>query len=50
MDFCNASAKEKCIRLVCEKLTVFPYGQYISGIVVKYGFKSILCYEIEVGI
>jgi len=21
----------KCIRLVCEKLTIFPYGQYIIG-------------------
>jgi len=29
---------EKCIRLVCEKLTVFLYGQYIVGIYVSYAF------------
>jgi len=34
---------------VCEKLTIFPYGQYINGIVIKSGFKNVLCYKIEVG-
>ena len=29
---------EKCIRLVCEKLTVFPYGQDIIGNVVSLAF------------
>jgi len=30
---------EKCIRLVCEKLTIFPYGQYIVGICVSLAFQ-----------
>jgi len=29
---------EKCIRLVREKLTIFPYGQYIVGIYVSLAF------------
>jgi len=29
---------EKCIRLVCENLTIFPYGQYIVGIYVSLAF------------
>jgi len=29
---------EKCIRLVCEKLIIFPYGQYIVGISVSLAF------------
>jgi len=29
---------EKCIRLVCEKLTIFPYGQDIVGNVVLLAF------------
>jgi len=31
---------EKCIRLVCEKLTLFPYGQDIVGNVVLLAFWS----------
>ena len=29
---------EKCIRIVCEKLTIFPYGQDIVGKVVLLAF------------
>jgi len=29
---------ETCIRLVCEKLTIFPYGQDIVGNVVLFTF------------
>jgi len=29
---------EKSIRLVCEKLRIFPYGQYIVGIYVSLAF------------
>ena len=29
---------EKCIRLVCEKLTIFPYGRDIVGNVVLLAF------------
>ena len=29
---------EKCIQLVCEKLTIFPYGQDIVGNVVLLAF------------
>jgi len=36
--------------LVCEKFTIFPYGQCIDGIVIKCVLKNVLCYEIEVGI
>ena len=35
---------EKCIRLVREKLIIFPYGQYIVGICV-----DIVRFKIEVG-
>jgi len=40
------------LRLVCEKLTIFPYGQYTNanGLVIYCGFKNLLCYKIEVGI
>jgi len=31
--------KEKCIRLVREKLTVFPYGQYTIGIYISLTFR-----------
>jgi len=34
----DALFAEKCIRLVCEKLTIFPYGQYIVGIYVSLAF------------
>jgi len=37
--------KQKCIQLVREKLTLFPYRQYINRIVINCS-----CYEIEVGI
>jgi len=30
----NGQTAEKCIRLVCEKLRIFPYGQCIIGNVV----------------
>jgi len=30
--------KQKCIWLVREKLTIFPHGQYINGIVVYSSF------------
>jgi len=30
---------EKCIQLVCEKLTIFPYGQYIVGIYVSFALR-----------
>jgi len=43
------SAKEKRIRLVCEKFIIFSYRQYISGIVITRGFKNIPFYKIEVG-
>ena len=36
--------------MLCEKLTPFPFGQYIVGIVIKCGFKNLLCSEIKVGI
>jgi len=29
---------QKCIRLVCEKLIIFPYGQYIIGMYVSLAF------------
>jgi len=29
----------KCIRIVCEMLTVFAYGQYILGILVSLAFQ-----------
>ena len=50
MTLLSVVLKEKCIRLMREKLTVFTYRQYIDGIVIKCSFKNILCYEIEVGI
>jgi len=49
MDFHSASTKAKRIRLVCEKF-IFPYEQYINGIVIKCSIYNVLCYEIEVGI
>jgi len=30
---------QKCIRLVREKLIIFPYGQYIAGIYVSLAFR-----------
>ena len=36
---------EKCIRLVCEKFTVFPYGQYIVGIYVALAFQR--CIQVQ---
>jgi len=44
--------KQKCIRLVHEKLAVFPYRQYINGILIYRMLlsRSVLCYKIEVGI
>jgi len=40
MDFCSASATHKRIRLMCKKLTIFLYGQYMNGIVIKCSFKT----------
>jgi len=34
----NGRTTEKCIRLVREKLRIFPYGQYIVGNVVLLPF------------
>jgi len=47
-DFRSASAKGTYLE--CEKFTMFPYGQYINGIVIKMRFKNLLCYEVEVSI
>ena len=30
--------KQRCIRLVCEKLTIFPYGQHMGGNVFSLAF------------
>ena len=35
----DVSFAEKCIRLVREKLRIFPYGQYIVGNVVSLALK-----------
>jgi len=35
MDFHSALSTEKCIRLMCEKLTIFPYRQYINRVFIK---------------
>ena len=32
---------QKCIRLVCEKLTTFPYGQDVVRNIVFFGFLTI---------
>ena len=42
--------KTEIFRLLFEKLTIFPYRQYSNGLVINWGFKSVLCCEIEVGI
>jgi len=34
----DALFAEKCIRLVREKLRIFPYGQYIVGVYVSLAF------------
>jgi len=36
--FERRTVKQKCIRFVCKKLTVFPYGQYIVGNVFSLAF------------
>jgi len=38
---------EKCIRLVCEKLTLFPYGQDIVGNVVLLAFWWYTCSQVQ---
>jgi len=40
---------QKCIRLVLEKLTVFPYGQGIVGIYVSLAFRR-YSQDIDVGV
>ena len=47
----NGRTAEKCIRLVCEKLRIFPYGQYIVGIHVSLAFSRYSRFtKIEVGV
>jgi len=46
----NVFLKQKCIRFVREKLTVFPYEQYINGIVNFILLSEHICYEVKVGI
>jgi len=41
----DALIAEKCIRLVCEKLTVFPYGQYIVEFKIKVGVEDKIMYK-----
>jgi len=41
---------EKCIRLVREKLRIFPYGQYIVGIMFHWLSEDIVRFKIEVGV
>jgi len=40
--------KQKCILLVCDRLTIFPRGQYIVGNVCSLAFRRIR-FEIKVG-
>jgi len=42
--------RQKCIRLVREKLRIFPYGQYIIGIYVSLAFGRYSQFKIEVGV
>jgi len=37
--FQRPNFKEKCIRVVREKLRLFPYAQYIVGIYVLFAFR-----------
>jgi len=41
---------EKCIRLMCEKLTTFPYGQDIVGNIVFGLLDNIVTFKIEMGV
>ena len=40
--------QEKCIRLVREKLRIFPYAQYIIGVYISLAFKYVLKFEADV--
>ena len=48
--FLSVFLKRKRIRLVCEKLIIFPYGNISSESFLNAIFKNVLCYEIEVDI
>jgi len=37
-------------RLVCEKLTIFPYAEYIVEFCVRVAFFNIVRFKIEVGV
>jgi len=39
--------QQKCIRLVHEKLIIFPYGQYIIGIYISLLSKDVLKFEVD---
>ena len=41
---------QKCIRLVCEKLTTYPYGQDIAGNIVFWLPDDIVTFKIEMGV
>jgi len=48
--FMNVFLKQKCIRLVREKLTIFLNGLYNNGIAIYSSNLRYTCYKIEVGI
>jgi len=46
----DVSFAQKCIRLVCEKLTIFPYGQDIFGNSFYWLSDDLVGFKIEVGV